>query len=162
MTDTNTQNGQNQTGTQGSEHDTLRDRATNAYESAVARTGETVESSREAARDAAHQAGDFIEGNPLGALAGGLALGALIGALVPRSEREKQLLAPVGKTVSAAALAALAAAKETGRGELEELGLTKDAARNQAKSLLKGVAKAASHAGTAAAQAGREEIKPAH
>ncbi|ONF97189.1 DUF883 family protein [Sphingomonas jeddahensis] len=162
MTDTNNQTGQNQNGAQASGQDTLRDRASHAYESAVARAGDTVESSRDTARDAAHQAGDFIEGNPLGALAGGLAVGALIGALVPRSDREKQLLAPVGKTVSAAAVAALAAAKETGRGELEELGLTKDAARNQVKSLLKSVAKAASHAGTAAAQAGREEIKTTH
>jgi ElaB/YqjD/DUF883 family membrane-anchored ribosome-binding protein len=158
MTDTNNQTGHNQNGAQASGQDTLRDRASHAYESAVARAGDTVGSSREAA----HQAGDFIAENPLGALAGGLALGALIGALVPRSDREKQLLAPVGKTVSAAAVAALAAAKETGRGELEELGLTKDAARNQVKSLLKGVAKAASHAGTAAAQAGREEIKTTH
>ena len=79
-----------------------------------------------------------------------------------RREREKKILAPVGKTVSAAAVAALAAAKEAGRGELEELGLTKDAARGQAKSLLQGVVKAASHAGTAAAEAGREQIKPAH
>jgi ElaB/YqjD/DUF883 family membrane-anchored ribosome-binding protein len=144
------------------QHDSLRDRATHAYESAVARAGDTVETSRETARDAAHQAGDFIEGNPLGALAGGLALGVLVGALVPRSEREKQLLAPVGKKIGLAAVAAVAAAKEAGRNELGELGLTKDAAGEKAKSLLQGVAKAASNAGSAAAQAGREEIKTTH
>ncbi len=158
MTDTNTQTGT----TTGEHHDTLRDRANHAYESAVARAGETVEQSRDTARDAAHQAGDFLQGNPLGALAGGLAVGVLIGALVPRGEREKQMLAPVGKTVAAAAIAALAAAKETGRGELADLGLTKDAARDQAKSLFQGVVKAASHAGTAAAEAGREQIKTTH
>ena len=98
----------------------------------------------------------------MGALAGGLALGVLVGALVPRSDREKQLLAPVGKKIGVAAVAALAAAKEAGRGELEELGLTKDAARDQAKSLFKGVVKAASNAGTAAAEAGREQIKTTH
>lgn len=157
MTDT-----PNQTNTTGEQHDSLRDRASHAYESAVARAGDTVESSRETARDAAHQATDFIEGNPLGAIAGGLALGALVGALVPRSDREKQLLAPVGKKIGVAAVAALAAAKDVGRNELGELGLTKDAARDQAKSLLKGVAKAASHAGTAAAEAGREQIKTTH
>lgn len=141
------------------EHDTLRDRATHAYESALTRAEETVETSRDAARDAAHQAGDVIEGNPLGVLAGGLALGALVGALVPRGDREKQLLAPVGKRLGAAAVAAVAAAKEAGRSELDELGLSKGAAREQVKSLFQGVTKAASHAGTAAAQAGREQIK---
>lgn len=155
-------NTQNQTNTGGEQQDSLRDRATHAYESSVARAGETLDSTRETARDAAHQAGDFVEGNPLGTLAGGLALGALVGALVPRSDKEKQLLAPIGKRIGVAAVAALAAAKEVGRNELGELGLTKDGARDQAKSLLKGVAKAASHAGTAAAEAGREQIKPAH
>ncbi len=144
------------------QHDTLRDRATHAYENAVARAGDTMDSSRESARDAAHQTADFIEGNPLGALAGGLALGVLVGALVPRSDREKQLLAPVGKKIGVAAVAALAAAQEAGRGELEELGLNQDAARDQAKSLFKGVVKAASNAGTAAAEAGREQIKTTH
>ncbi|WP_066776827.1 DUF883 family protein [Sphingomonas sp. CCH5-D11] len=144
------------------QQETLRDRATHAYENAVARAGETADHSREAVRDAAHQAGDFVESNPLGVLAGGLALGALVGALLPRSEREKQLLAPVGKKVGMAAVAAFAAAKEAGKGELEGLGLTKDGAQEKAKSLLQGVATAASHAGSAAAEAGREHIKTAH
>jgi len=144
------------------QHESLRDRATHAYENAVARAGDTAGSSREAVRDAAHQAGDFVDTNPLGVLAGGLALGALVGALVPRSEREKQILAPMGKKIGMAAVAAFAAAKEAGRGELEELGLTKDGAKEQAKSLLQGVATAASNAGNAAAEAGREQIKTAH
>ncbi|MCC2979712.1 hypothetical protein [Sphingomonas sp. IC4-52] len=144
------------------QHESLRDRATHAYENAVARAGDTAGSSREAVRDAAHQAGDFVDTNPLGVLAGGLVLGALVGALVPRSEREKQILAPMGKKIGMAAVAALAAAKEAGRGELEELGLTKDGAKEQAKSLLQGVATAASNAGNAAAEAGREQIKTAH
>lgn len=141
------------------QHDSLRDRASHAYESAVNRAGETAETSREALRDAAHQTGDFVESNPLSVLAGGLALGAIVGALVPRSEREKDLLAPVGKKVGMAAMAAFAAAKEAGRGELADRGLTKDGAREQAKSLLQGVATAASNVGNAAAEAGREQIK---
>lgn len=141
------------------QHDSLRDRASHAYESAVNRAGETAETSREALRDAAHQTGDFVESNPLSVLAGGLALGAIVGALVPRSEREKDLLAPVGKKVGMAAMAAFAAAKEAGKGELADRGLTKDGAREQAKSLLQGVATAASNVGNAAAEAGREQIK---
>ncbi|WP_085809421.1 YqjD family protein [Sphingomonas sp. TZW2008] len=141
------------------DHETLRDRATHAYDNALARAEDAATSTKEHLREAAHQTGDVVQDNPLGVLVGGLAVGALVGALVPRSAREKELLAPVGKRVGAAALAALAAAKDVGRSELDELGLTKDAARNQAKSLFQGVAKAASHAGTAAAQAGREQIK---
>lgn len=143
MTDTHTA-----TADQGHDHETLRDRATHAYESARARAGDTVESSREA-----------IEGNPLGLLVGGLAVGAAIGALIPRSDRERQLLAPVGKRVNAAALAAVAAAREAGQNELAELGLTKEGARDQVKSLFQGITKAATQAGSAAAQAGREQIK---
>jgi ElaB/YqjD/DUF883 family membrane-anchored ribosome-binding protein len=141
------------------EPETLRDRATHAYESAVARAGDAVDTSREKAHEAADQASEVIEGNPLGILVGGLALGAVVGALVPRGEREKQLLAPVGKRIGVAAVAALAAAKDVGRSELDELGLSKDAAREQVKSLFQGVAKAAAHAGTAAAQSAREQIK---
>lgn len=145
MTDTQTANANN---SHAGEHETLRDRATHAYESAKARAEDTVETSREA-----------LEGKPLGLLVGGLALGAAVGALIPRSDREKELLAPVGKRVNAAALAAIAAAKEAGQNELAELGLTKDGARGQVKTLFQGVAKAASQAGTAAAQAGREQMK---
>ena len=47
------------------QHDSLRDRASHAYESAVNRAGETAETSREALRDAAHQTGDFVASNPL-------------------------------------------------------------------------------------------------
>ena len=130
------------------EPETLRDRASHAYESARSRAESTVGSSREA-----------LEGNPLGLLVGGLALGAAVGALMPRSQREKELMAPVGKRVNAAALAALAAAKEAGQNELNELGLTKEAAREQVKSLFQGVTKAASQAGTAGVQAGREQMK---
>lgn len=159
MTDAQNQSAATDNSATGGQHETLRDRATHAYESAVNRTGEAMEDTRDKARDAAHQAGGFIQGSPLGALAGGLAIGALVGALVPRGEREKELLAPVGKRVGTAALAAIAAAKQAGHNELGELGLTKEAAREQAKSLFQGVVKAASHAGTAAAQAGREQIK---
>lgn len=133
------------------DHESLRERATHAYESAVARAGDTVEHSRDTA-------GSAIENNPLGVLAGGLALGALVGALVPRSEREKTILAPVGKRVNAAAAAAVVAAKEAGRNELHERGLSKEAAREQVKSLFQGVTKAAAQAGTAAAQAGKEQM----
>lgn len=125
----------------------LGDRATHAYEA-----------TREKALDAAHSAAETIEGNPLGMLVGGLALGALVAAVIPRSQRERELLAPAGRRLGAALTAAVAAAKEAGRGELEQLNLTPDAAKEKARSLLDGLGKAASTAGSAAAKAGREQV----
>lgn len=118
-----------------------------------------LEISRDKARTTARQTADAIEANPLGVVVGGLAVGALAAALLPRSEREKELLAPVGKKVSAAAVAAIAAAREVGQEELANLGLTKGAAKDQAKSLFANVAKAAGAASKAAAEAGRDEVR---
>jgi hypothetical protein len=94
------------------------------------------------------RATEALDTNPLGVLAGGLALGAIAGALLPRTDREKDLLRPVGTKIGTAAMAAIAAAKEAGRTELEQRGLTKEAARDQAKSLFQNVAKAATGAAT--------------
>lgn len=93
-----------------------------------------------------------VEANPLAILVGGLAVGALAGALIPRSAREKQLLAPVGKRLGEGARAAVAAAREAGQAELEQRGLTADAGRDQVRSLLKGFGQALSTAGAAAAK----------
>lgn len=128
--------------------DTVKERANHAYDSAS-----------DKARDLGRQASDAIETNPLGVLVGGLAVGALVGAVLPRSAKEKELLAPLGKRVGATAAAALAAAKETGRSELDNLGLSKGAAKDQARGLLSNVAKAAGNAGKAALDAGKQQAK---
>ena len=106
-----------------------------------------------AASDASHRAAEGIEANPLGILVGGLAVGALAGALIPRSDKEKELLAPVGKRLGESARAAVQAAKDAGHAELEARGLTPDAGRDQVKTLLGGVAKVLSTAGAAGAKA---------
>ncbi len=112
----------------------------------------TIDHAKDAADDASRRATEAIESNPLAILAGGLAVGALAGALLPRSDREKELLAPIGKELSARATAATAAAKGAGKSQLEDLGLTKGAAKDQAKSLFQGIAKAIGTAGSAAAK----------
>jgi molecular chaperone DnaK (HSP70) len=117
--------------------------ARDATEKALSRT-------REGARDAAKRAGDTVGDNPLSVLVGGIAVGALAGALLPRSKREIETLRPVGKKINAAAGTAAQAAKEAGKAELADLGLTKDAARSQATNLIDGVLKALTTAGTAA------------
>ncbi len=143
------------TKTSGDPHGKLRD----GIDSVRDKAAEAADASREKARDAARQTAETIESNPIGVIVGGLALGALVGAAIPRSNREKELLAPVGKRVGVAAAAALAAAREAGKSELADLGISRTAAKDQARSLFDGIIKAASTAGNAAAQAGKDEIK---
>jgi len=135
MTDANTSN---------DAHSRLRE----GYDSARTKASDALHSSR----DAAQRTVNSLESNPLGIVVGGLAVGVLAGALLPRSAREKELLAPVGRRIGETARAAVAAAKDAGREELETRGLTKDAARDQARGLLDGVLKAVTNAGAAAAK----------
>lgn len=111
-----------------------------------------LEDAKHAATDAARRTADAVESNPLAIVAGGIAIGALAGALIPRSAKEKELLAPLGRTLGERARGAFAAAREAGTGELQNAGLSKDAAKDQIKSLFQGVVKAATTAGSAAAK----------
>lgn len=118
-----------------------------------------IETARETAGKAAQQTAATLESNPVGVLVGGLALGALVAAVLPRSAREKELLAPLGRRVAAAATAAIAAAKDAGRTELEQAGLTRGAAQDRVHSLFEGVTKAAQTAGSAALSAGKDAAR---
>lgn len=113
---------------------------------------DALRSSKAGAKEAVERASRQIDDNPLGTVVGGLAVGALVGALIPRSAREKQLLRPVGQKLGETARQALAAAKDAGRQELDQAGLTPAAAKDRGREVLDGVAKALSSAGTAAAQ----------
>lgn len=146
MTDAQT-NAQSSAHKDAAQHDGLSDKASHVYEAA-----------REKASDAARSTAETIETNPLGMLVGGVVLGALIAAVLPRSQRERELLAPAGRRLAAALTAAIAAAKEAGRGELEQMNLTPDAAKDKARTLLDGLGQAAASAGSAAAKAGREHV----
>lgn len=130
-------------------YDSVRETASKVYHDASDKAAEALEASKSTAKRTVGS----LESNPLGILVGGLAVGALAGALIPRSAREKELLAPIGKRIGETIVAATAAAKDAGRSELGELGLTKDNARDQAKGLLEGIVKAVTSAGTAGAKA---------
>ena len=114
----------------------------------------------EAARDqVAHVAETTVsalESNPVAALLAGIALGAAAGALLPRSERERALLAPLGEKLAAAGTAALAAGRDAGADALKGSALDKDALRDQVSGLVGQALKAAGAAGTAAFQAARQ------
>lgn len=117
-----------------------------------AHTQDRLDDAKHAATDAAKRTADALESNPLAIVAGGIAIGALAGALIPRSAKEKELLAPVGRNLNERARGAFQAAREAGNSELQNAGLSKDAAKDQVKSLFQGIAKAATSAGSAAAK----------
>lgn len=100
-----------------------------------------------------------VEANPLAALLGGLALGAAVGALVPRGDKEKALLAPLGDKLAAAAAAAVAAGREAGSQALGDSGLSVDGLREQVTKLLGQAGQAAGAAGNAAVSAARDSAR---
>lgn len=127
---------------------------------ALGRVGDKVShavaSARGAASEAVHGVAPGIDANPLVALLGGLAIGAIAGALVPRSDKERELLAPVGARVGEAARAAYGAAKATGTDALGEAGLNSDNVRQQVSRLFEQVFQAAGSAGKAAFSAAKD------
>lgn len=133
-------------GTLGDAYDRVTDRVSAAYDTA-----------REKAGDAVHGAAVGVEANPLVALLGGLALGAIAGILIPRLDKERELLAPVGARVGDALRAALEAGRSAGSDALAESGLGTDNLRQQAGKLFEHAATVATAAGTAAVGAARDK-----
>jgi ElaB/YqjD/DUF883 family membrane-anchored ribosome-binding protein len=126
-------------------YETARDRASEAYEAARAKASE-----------ASHATAQTVEEQPLVALIGGLALGALVAAVLPRTQRETEVLGAVGSKITNAAKTAAFAARDAGKERLDELGLTPEKARDTVRQLVSDAASAATSAGTAAASAVRE------
>jgi hypothetical protein len=104
--------------------------ARQAFEAARERTAAAYAAARERAGSAYETAGrktsEGIDSNPVAAVVGGLALGAIVAALLPRTSREEEMLGPVGRKITDSARDAARAAKEAGRGQLDELGLSRD------------------------------------
>ena len=120
------------------------------------KVSDRVAAAYSAAREKTAGAGQTLEANPLAALIGGIAIGAIAGALIPRIEKEKELLAPLGAKIGEAARAALDAGKSAGGEALSDAGLSSDQIRSQVSKLVEQALKAASTAGTAAVEAARE------
>ena len=117
---------------------------------------QALDTVRDSARDAGDRTAAAIDANPLPVLIGGVVIGALAGALVPRSRREAELLAPVGRKLRATTNDAVQSAKTTGLAELGALGLSKGALSEQGGKLVGGILTALVTAGTAAMTASRE------
>ena len=126
---------------------------------AYGKVSDRVAAAYAAAREKTASAGQTIESSPLAAMLGGIAIGAIAGALLPRIEKEKELLAPLGAKIGDAARAALDAGKSAGTGALDEAGLSSDQLRSQVSKLVEQALKAAGSAGSAAVQAARESAR---
>jgi|GEM_PF-1621860 len=98
-----------------------KSRAAEAYESTRARTTAAFAGVRERTAGAGRRAGEEIEAYPMAAVAGGLALGALVAAVLPRTDREAQLLGSVGTRINDAAREATRSAVDAGRAQVEEI-----------------------------------------
>ena len=98
-----------------------RGRAADAYEATRARTNAAYAGARQSASRATQRAGEQISANPVVAVAGGFAVGALVAALLPRSERESELIGGVGHRITDAARDAARTAADAGRQQVEEL-----------------------------------------
>jgi hypothetical protein len=122
------------------------------------KVSERVAAAYAAARERTAGAGQSLEGSPLAAMLGGIAIGAIAGALLPRIEKERELLGPLGAKIGDAARAALDAGKSAGGDALDEAGLTSDQLREQVSKLVENALKAAGTAGTAALKAARESV----
>ena len=118
---------------------TAKDRAAEALATAKGRASELAGTARDTASQARQKTADGIDASPVAALIGGLALGALAAALLPRTRKEDELFGDIGGRINDTARDAAQAAKEAGRGKLDELGLNKDAAIDKAKELAQSV-----------------------
>lgn len=125
--------------------ETARQRAIEAYEQA-----------RENVGDAGRKAKDTLTEAPLLALAGGIAAGALLAALLPRTEKETELVRPAAKRVKDTARAAVQAARETGTQKLDELGLNREKGSETLRSLLQNVGDAVKASADAALDSTRK------
>lgn len=133
-------------------HDDDRNFADQARQRAI----ESYEQARDNVAGASKKARESLSDAPLLALAGGIAAGALIAALLPRTDKETELVGPTAKRVKQTARAAADAARETGTKQLEELGISREKGEQTLRSLLQGMGDAAKASAGAAVDAARK------
>jgi hypothetical protein len=98
---------------------------------------------RQSVAEVGRRAGDRLDEAPLIVLGAGFAVGALLAAILPRTDKEEELLRPVADRVKQNARAAAQAARDAGTGRLRELGLTPDSGRDVVRTVVDGISDAA-------------------
>jgi hypothetical protein len=101
-----------------------RERTTAAYAAARERAGSAYET-------AGRRTSEGIESNPVAAVFGGLAIGAIVAALLPRTRREDEMLGTVGRRINDGAREAARAARDAGKSQLDEIGLSREGLRGK-------------------------------
>ncbi|TFI60233.1 hypothetical protein E2493_00530 [Sphingomonas parva] len=112
-------------------YESTRERTSAAYQSARERAGSALQGARETARSAGQRTAAGIETNPMAAVVGGLAIGLVAGAVLPKTKREQALLGSAGRKIHDTAREAVRAAKDAGREQIDELGLSRDAVQRR-------------------------------
>jgi hypothetical protein len=129
---------------------TGQDNETEGGRSPRQRAIEAYGSARDRVSGAGRRAEEALSETPLIVLAAGLAAGAAIAALLPRTRAESRLLRPVTDRARETARTAYSAAKDAGRGRLDELGLTRDRGSDAVRSIIDGAKDAAKASAEAA------------
>lgn len=135
----------------------VKEKTAAAYSTSREKASEAAEAARARASLAARRTANGIEENPIAALAGGLAIGVVAGALLPATRREAKLFGPIGAAAGEAGKIAVQAAREAAQQKLNELGLSRESAREQVGNLVDSALKAAGEAGSAAVKSVREK-----
>ena len=91
--------------------------STSAYESSNSRTTDV----REKLSDLGSNASRQIDNSPLIAVGAGIALGAVLGAVLPKTQKEQELLGPLGSKLTDAGYSAADRAREMGKQKFDEM-----------------------------------------
>ncbi len=134
---------------------TAKDKASEASAKAREKSARAVAATKQTAKTAADKTAQSVDQNPLVAVLGGLAIGAIAAALLPRTAREDKAVGAVGSKVRQTAKNAAKMARETGKDQLDALGVNADAAKDQLRDLVGKISQAV----TSAAEAASESVK---
>lgn len=143
---------ENETTTEAGGEPSRRERVASAYEAARERAGAAAETLRGRAADAGRRTANTVESSPMAVVVGGLALGAVFAALLPRTERENRALGGLGNRLTGTARDAVRAARDAGKGTLDEIGYNTDNAKQKLSDIATNAAKAFGSSATAAAR----------
>jgi hypothetical protein len=104
-----------------------------------------------------NQGKNRLEQKPLIVVVGGLVAGGVAAALLPRSTREHNSFAPMGRQLRRRVNAAVREAHDVAIDRLDNLGINRDSASAQLRNLAEVALETAALAGVAALRAARDK-----